>query len=207
MDELIGVQRPVRRIVDADEAIAVLECAVPGLAGVRRREPAVFDWVAAEGVLGSALPADFKRLCEWYPSFVLDDFMGPGLPYPGEVTGWARGTREEREGWASDGFGGLCPPEVVAGSLLSWGESQEGDQFLWSSVPEGPEHWLVTVCSHNGPWWHYEGGMVQFLAELCDGTLERWALPTVRPEVTGWFDERGALIWIGEQGALIETEE
>ncbi|OKI47487.1 hypothetical protein [Streptomyces sp. MJM1172] len=206
MDELIGVQRSVRRIVDADEAIAVLECAVPGLAGVRRGEPAVFDWVAAEDVLGSALPADFKRLCEWYPTFVLDDFMSPGLPWPGEMTGWARRTCKEREGWASDRFHGFCPQEVDAGSLLSWGESMEGDQFLWSSVTEDPEHWLVTVSSRNGVWWHYEGGMVQFLAELCDGTLEPWGLPPVRPEVTGWFDERGALIWVGGHGDVIEEE-
>ncbi|MEU9182952.1 hypothetical protein AB0C90_40530 [Streptomyces sp. NPDC048550] len=207
MDEFIGVQRPVRRILDPDEAIAVLECAVPGLADLRRREPAVFDWTTAEDVLGTALPADFKRLCEWYPMFVLDDFMGPAFPDPGEETGWARGACEEREWWASGGYGDMCPPEVVPRSLSSWGDSQEGDRFFWTSVAEGPEHWLVTVCSRNGPWWHYEGGMVQFLAELCDGTLEPWALPTVQSKVTGWFDERGALIWVGEQGDLIETEE
>ncbi|MEU3775317.1 hypothetical protein AB0F11_19270 [Streptomyces sp. NPDC032472] len=87
--------------------------------------------------------------------------------------------------------GGLVPAEVAPGSLLSWGESMEGDDFLWSTGAGGPEEWLVTVCSRNGPWWHYEGGMVQFLAELCDGTLEPWALPPVRPEVTAWWDGRG----------------
>ncbi len=34
--------------------------------------------------------------------------------------------------------------------------------------------------------------MGQFLAELCDGTLEPWALPTVHPEVTGVHHARPA---------------
>ncbi|MCX4628346.1 hypothetical protein [Streptomyces sp. NBC_01443] len=66
------------------------------------------------------------------------------------------------------------------------------DKFLWSTAEGGPQEWLVTVCSRNGPWWHYAGGTAQFLAELCDGTLEPWALPRVRPVVTGWTDALGA---------------
>ncbi|MGW6842076.1 hypothetical protein [Streptomyces sp. NPDC054958] len=185
MEELIGTQRPVRRILDPDEAIAVLERAVPGLVDRRRREPATFDWTAVEDVLGTVLPADFKCLSEWYPFFELDDFLGVFLPDSGEETGWAQGSCEEREWWDSEAATGLRPLQLAPRSLLSWGESLEGDKFLWSSVVGGPEQWLVTVCSRNGPWWHYEGGMVQFLAELCDGTLEPWALPPVRPEVTG----------------------
>ncbi|MFK0256164.1 hypothetical protein [Streptomyces sp. NPDC090445] len=207
MEEFLGVQRPARRILDADEAVAALERVVPGLVVLRRREPAVYDWTAAEDALGTALPADFKRLCEWYPAFVLDDFMSAGLIHSGQETDLARQIREEREWWASGAYGDLLPAGLVPGGLSSWGESMEGDRFLWTSVAEGPEHWLVTVCSRNGPWWHYEGGMAQFLAELCAGTLEPWALPTVRPEVTGWFDERGAHVWVGEQEAFTAAED
>ncbi|MEW2418516.1 hypothetical protein AB0953_33215 [Streptomyces sp. NPDC046866] len=189
-EQLIGIQKPVRRILDPDEAIAVLERAVPGLVEHRRGEPAAYDWTAAEA-LGVALPADYKRLCELYPAFELDDFLGVFLPGPQEETDWARMACEERERWVSYADGGLVPPEVEPRNLLSWGASMEGDDFLWSTGAGGPEEWPVTVCSRNGPWWHYDGGMVQFLAELCDGTFEPWALPPVRPEVTGWWDERG----------------
>ncbi|WP_258054110.1 hypothetical protein [Streptomyces sp. INR7] len=71
------------------------------------------------------------------------------------------------------------------------GASAEGDQFFWSVLGDDPERWPVTICSRNGPWWHYEGGMVQFLAELCAGVLEPWALPPVKPEITGWTVEGG----------------
>ncbi|WP_406083604.1 hypothetical protein [Streptomyces virginiae] len=184
MEELIGTQKPVRRILGPDEAIAVLERVVPGLVELRRQEPAVFDWQAVEEGLGTALRSDFKALAEWYPAFELDDFLGVFTPWPGEEGGWGNAT--EREGCDSEYPVDLRPAELASTSLESWGESKEGDRFFWSVLGDDPEHWPVTICSRNGPWWHYEGGMVQFLAELCDGTLDPWALPQVRPEVTGW---------------------
>jgi hypothetical protein len=67
------------------------------------------------------------------------------------------------------------------GGLLQWGGSIEGDLFLWRTSVAGPGDWTVTVASRNGGWWHYAGGVVQFLAELLDGTLEPWALPNIDP--------------------------
>lgn len=69
---------------------------------------------------------------------------------------------------------------------MLWGDSKEGDDFFWSVLGDDPDCWPVTIGSHNSAWWHYEGGMVQFLAELCDGTLDPWALPPVKPKLTGW---------------------
>ncbi|MGE7384773.1 hypothetical protein ACQKM2_04610 [Streptomyces sp. NPDC004126] len=186
MEELIGTQKPLHRILGPDEAIAVLEGSVPNLVELRRKQPAAFDWSAVEEGLETALPSDFKSLAEWYPAFELDDFLGVFVPWPGEENGWARATDKENKGWDSDYPAELRPPELVSVSLMSWGASKEGDQFFWSVLGDDPEHWPVTICSRNGPWWHYQGGMVQFLAELCDGTLDPWALPPVRPEVTGW---------------------
>ncbi|MFJ3964449.1 hypothetical protein [Streptomyces sp. NPDC090036] len=48
MEELIGTQKPARRILDPAEAIAALERAVPGLVELRRRDRAAFDWPAVE---------------------------------------------------------------------------------------------------------------------------------------------------------------
>lgn len=184
MTELTGTQRPARRILDCDEAIAVLERVVPGLVELRRREPAVFDWRAVEEGVGTALPADFKTLAEWYPAFELDDFLGVFTPWPGEEGDWV-GAKVKEDGdpeYPTD----LRPAELASTHLMSWGDSKEGDSFFWSVLGDDPEQWPVTICSRNGPWWHYEGGVVQFLAELCEGTLDPWALPPVRPEVTGW---------------------
>lgn len=191
MEELIGTQKPTHRVLDPGAAIAVLERAVPGLVALRRQEAAVFDWRAVEEEAGRALPGDFKSLAEWYPAFGLDDFLAVTLPWPGdEVAGAeAQGTRSER--WSCDHPADLRPAELISTPLMTWGNSTEGDQFLWSVLGDDPEYWPITICSRNGAWWHYEGGMVQFLAELCDGALEPWALPPVKPEITGWAVEGG----------------
>ncbi|MER5765062.1 SMI1/KNR4 family protein [Streptomyces sp. NPDC002082] len=183
-DDFIGTQTPALRILDPDEAIAVLERAVPGLVDRRRAEPAALDWTVIEDGLSIVMPADFKRLAEWYPAFVLDDFLLVSLPDPGKEIYRLRGMREDREWWDSDDATDLRLPYPAPGGLLPWGESTEGDRFLWSAIEHSPQQWRVTVASRNGGWWHYEGGVVQFLAELCDGTLEPWALPPVSPEVT-----------------------
>jgi hypothetical protein len=79
-------------------------------------------------------------------------------------------------------------PYPAPGGLLLWGGSNQGDFFLWTTSPTGPEHWTVTVASRNGCWWHYTGGAVQFLADLVSGALEPWGLPQVRPEIT-WAEK------------------
>ncbi|MEU4356260.1 hypothetical protein [Streptomyces virginiae] len=188
MEELIGTQKPVRRILGPAEAIAVLQRAVPGLVELRRQGPySTGGWSRrASERLCPALPSDFKALAEWYPAFELNDFLGVFTPWPGEERGWAKATDVENKGWDSDYPAELRPAELASTSLMSWGESKEGDRFFWSVLGDDPGQWPVTICSRNGPWWHYESGMVQFLAELCEGTLEPWALPPVRPEVTGW---------------------
>ncbi|MEW2129106.1 hypothetical protein [Streptomyces sp. NPDC005435] len=84
MEELIGTQKPTHRIPDPAQAIATLEGVVPGLVALRREEPAVFGWEAAEVAVGTRLPSDFKALAEWYPAFELDDFLGVFVPRPGE---------------------------------------------------------------------------------------------------------------------------
>ncbi|MFE0450982.1 SMI1/KNR4 family protein [Streptomyces sp. NPDC058914] len=187
-DDLIGTQTPTRRITDPEAAIAALERAVPGLADHRRSEPAVLDWAVIEDGLGTALPADYKRLAEWYPTFALGDSLLVALPEPREEHCLLRGIRYDLEGvvreWWEAGMSIGLRPYPAPGGLLPWAESDEGDKFLWSTSGDDPEQWLVTVASRNGGWWHYEGGAVQFLAEYCDGTLEPWALPPVGIDVT-----------------------
>ncbi|WP_234314255.1 MULTISPECIES: hypothetical protein [unclassified Streptomyces] len=182
MEKLIGAQKPVRRILDPDEAIAALERAVPGLVELRRKEPAVLDWHAVEKRIGTALPSDFKSLTEYYPPFELGDFLGLSGLLPGEEDDRAKAWTRELEGAGPE----PRPTEPASTILLHWADSKEGDDFFWSVLGGDPDRWPVTISSHDSAWWIYEGGMVQFLAELCDGTLDPWALPRVDPELTGW---------------------
>ncbi|WP_035838893.1 SMI1/KNR4 family protein [Kitasatospora azatica] len=190
MDDFAGTQAPIRRLTDPAEAIAALELAVPGMSSVRLPVPAVIDWPVLEAELGIALPADYKLLCELYPPFVVGGFLSVGTPEPGGESGWVEGTRDELETvgeWCEEAdLAVALHPFPAPGGLLPWAVSPQGDFFLWSTHPTDPREWTVTVASRSSVWWHYTGGMVQFMAEFAAGVLEPWALPRVRPDVVAW---------------------
>ncbi|MEV3887937.1 hypothetical protein G3I30_19635 [Actinospica acidiphila] len=68
--------------------------------------------------------------------------------------------------------------------LSAWVRALTAEFFMWSTAGDNPQEWVVTVAGRGGAWWHYEGGAVQFLAELCDNSLESWGLRIFEPEVT-----------------------
>ncbi|MFF5977129.1 SMI1/KNR4 family protein [Streptomyces sp. NPDC012769] len=184
-DELISTQTPQRRITDPEEALALLERAVPGLTDLRRPAPAVIDWAQFEENLGTRLPSDFKHLAEWYPTFDIGGFLLVQLPEPGEEGQALQSIRHTLEvlaaAWLEPAPGLLAHP--APGGLLPWGESCDSDKFMWSTTGPTPQDWVVTVASRGGAWWHYGGGAVQFLAEYCTGILEPWGLPTIDLEI------------------------
>jgi hypothetical protein len=184
--ELIEKQTPKRRITDPAGALAALERALPGLADHRRSARAALDWAVVEESLGTALPSDYKYLAEWYPTFAIGDYILVSLPGPGEEHLVHRGFQSALDvlvdAWLEPGLG--LPSHPAPGGLLPWSESDEGDKFMWTTAGETPQEWFVTVAGRGGAWWHYEGGAVQFLAELCDSTLEPWGLRIFDPEVT-----------------------
>ncbi|MEV7526371.1 SMI1/KNR4 family protein [Streptomyces sp. NPDC091371] len=185
-DDRIETQRPKRRITDPAEALAALERAVPGLVDHRRSVPAALDWTLVEDSMGTTLPSDYKYLAACYSTFAIGDYILVSLPDPGEEHLVHRGFQSTVEvlvdAWLEPGLGRQAYP--APGGLLPWAESDESDKFMWSTAGETPQGWFVTVASRGGAWWHYAGGAVQFLAELCDGTVEPWSLRMFDPEVT-----------------------
>ncbi|MFJ3903536.1 SMI1/KNR4 family protein [Streptomyces sp. NPDC090025] len=184
-DELVSTQTPQRRLTDPEEALALLERAVPGLTELRRPTRAVIDWAGFEDGLGTRLPSDFKCLAEWYPIFDIGGFLLVRLPEPGAEDRILQGTRDTLSvlatAWLEPGLGFQVHP--APGGLLPWGESCDSDKFMWSTTGPSPEDWVVTVATRGGAWWHYGGGAVQFLAEYCTGALEPWDLPLIDLEV------------------------
>lgn len=185
-DDLIDTWTPKHRITDPAEALAALERAVPDMADHRRPTPAVLDWALLEEGLGTALPSDYKHLAEWYPAFAIGHCVLLGLPEPGAEHHVLRDIRSLLEALveARPEPGPGVPPHPAPGGLLPWAESDESDTFAWRTTGGTPQEWCVTVAGHGGGWWHYEGGAVQFLAELCDGTLEPPDLRLFDSEVT-----------------------
>ncbi|WP_031068928.1 SMI1/KNR4 family protein [Streptomyces sp. NRRL WC-3742] len=190
MDDLAGTQAPARRLTDPAEAVAALEAAVPSLAELRLPEPERIDWQAVESELGTGLPQDYKLLCALYPRVVLGDFLSLSGPLPGGERAWARemdDTLETVEEWCAEANLAVpLRPYPAPGGLLPWAGTYEGDLFLWSTSADGPQAWTVTVASRSSVWWHYTGGIVQFLADLASGAVEPWGLPRLRPEASRW---------------------
>ncbi|MFC7819686.1 SMI1/KNR4 family protein [Streptomyces sp. NPDC057367] len=193
MDDLAGTQAPGSRLTDPAASVAELERVLPDHVAHRLPFPAGVDWPRLESVLGTALPADYKLLCELHPTFELSDFVGVEGPAPGAEVACAEDTEDLKvlAEWCADADLAVpMQPYPAPDGLLPWSSSNQGDFFLWTTSPAGPREQTVTVASRNGAWWHYTGGAVQFLADLVSGVLEPWALPTVRPEIT----------WIGRPG-------
>ncbi|MGA5066507.1 SMI1/KNR4 family protein [Streptomyces exfoliatus] len=182
-----GVQAPVVRWGDPYEALAAVEGAVPGLLALRGGAAGRVDWAVVERGLGTALPGDFKLLAESYPPLLFGDYLSFWTPRPGAEEAWVKATVEEREDVADlldiEELSGVLAVYPDPGSLLVWGGSNQGDTFMWTTTGTGPEEWKVAVGSHNGDWWHYDAGAVQFTADLISGALQPWGLPPVRPEV------------------------
>jgi hypothetical protein len=187
MDDLAGTQAPTRRMTDPAEALTALELSLPGLAALRPAAPRAVNWPVVEAGLGVVLPADYKLLCETYPPIAIGGFLGIGGPEPGCESVWVRALRDELETvaeWCEEADLAVpLRPFPTPGGLLPWAGSTQGDVFLWTTSPAGPQDWTVTVASRNSVWWHFTGGAVQFLAELVGGVLDPWALPEIRAEV------------------------
>ncbi|MGW0607437.1 SMI1/KNR4 family protein [Streptomyces sp. NPDC002640] len=179
--ELVSTQTPHRRITDPEEALTLLERAVPGLTALRRPTRAVIDWAGLEQGLGTRLPSDFKHLAEWYPAFDIGGFLLVRIPERGQEGRFLQGILATLEvlsdAWLEPRLGLSAHP--APGGLLPWGESCDCDKFMWRTTGSTPEDWVVTVASRGGAWWHYGGGAVQFIAEYCTGILEPWGLPPI----------------------------
>jgi hypothetical protein len=188
MDDLIGTQAPPCRIQDPVEALTAFEQASSELSALRRLEPAKVDWAAVESGLGPTLPPDFKLLTELYPYLIVGDTLFVASPQPGDEQAWVEGTLEDLEiveEWCEDAQ--LDPPVrafPALGGLLRCGTTDWGDYLLWSTKGDAAA-WTITVATRGGGWWHYNGGLVQFLTGLVNGSVEQWGLHTIRPTITG----------------------
>jgi hypothetical protein len=67
------------------------------------------------------------------------------------------------------------------GGLLSWGSTEESDQFFWLTQDTNPDRWPVVGWSrHDGSTFDFDGGMVEFLLALFTGRVDHfgeWDMP------------------------------
>lgn len=138
------------------------------------------DWNLIESRLGVSLPRDYKEISEWYPGFMLDNFMRIATPREksGEnLFGWIESMLEILgdliDSDATEGYEAF----PALGGLLPWGDSDHGDIFYWKVGSENGESWTVVVGTDNSDWWEFRSGISDFLTGLIDGSIRETGLP------------------------------
>jgi hypothetical protein len=159
------------------------------------RPPAV-QWDRLESELGVSLPEDYKALADRYASLKFDDFLGwfhPGIPGdPGakvkEMKDVLRPLRERLDGESDidilDNYGNRTTAAPYAvypepGGVLQWGMTDNGDRCLWLARG-APDDWTIMI--ERGMWWHYSGGLVEFLIGILRKTVRCPLFPASFPE-------------------------
>ncbi|MFE9173316.1 SMI1/KNR4 family protein [Streptomyces kebangsaanensis] len=128
----------------------------------------VVDWTAAEEVVGTRLPADYKELFSHYGE---GEFSGYLNLYPpvesntASIVSWLRSMRTAAETipYARDAYApyGLFSPGGTG--LLPWGGSVQADEFCWLVGGGDPDAWPIVARSHSEGWHTYPMTMSEFV--------------------------------------------
>lgn len=62
------------------------------------------------------------------------------------------------------------------GGLLKWGNTYNNDFLYWLTEDSDPDAWPVVMAFYCTPfdWLRYDGGIVQFLADVCAQRHPEW---------------------------------
>ncbi|MEU9304070.1 SMI1/KNR4 family protein [Streptomyces sp. NPDC048269] len=162
------------------------------------------DWPMVQERLGTALPADYKRLIEVYGGGVFSGvlwLMEPGCP--DEMYDLLAQTVEREEILADLWAVGEAKPaelEQDGARLVPWGYSENGGEVLyWLALPGVlPEEWPVILNEGRGPLWefHPTSSCSRFLLEVCTGSTGSY-----------YFSDLGDFVSPSERGAFLPHAE
>ncbi|NKY84502.1 SMI1/KNR4 family protein [Nocardia veterana] len=155
--------------------VAVLLDLVPAdFAGGER-----LDWTAAEALLGTRLPRDYKALLDTYGVGDIGELVIlPPLPSDvprREGTHIGSHTAGLRRLWDSDG--GVPGVTLGADAVLPWGSGMNANEMAWLMNDPEPDNWPVVAWRRHvswgeSPWALFECGMVQFITRMMLGQFE-----------------------------------
>ncbi|WP_395359587.1 SMI1/KNR4 family protein [Streptomyces sp. YH02] len=136
-------------------------------------------WAAVEEALGTALPADYKRLVETYGGGVFAGtiwLLEPDCPDP--MYDLVAQTAERDEILADLWAGGEKKPAEIAESdvrLVPWGYVEGAGHFLYWLVRPGaePDEWTTVLNEGRGPLWEaHPASCGAFLLDVVSGTAK-----------------------------------
>ncbi|MFD0555661.1 hypothetical protein FB566_0870 [Stackebrandtia endophytica] len=167
------------------------------LVGEPETAPPVADWAAIEAELGLTFPEDYREWARHYTTLELHGFMridnfatDPLLKLRTAAIETFDGMREltAKRGRSdvTDRFGlvGRYMPALPyypePGGLLTWGFTNNGDWCMWLTDPD-PAKWTI-VISDAVEFWQFDGGFLDFLVGICNGSLRCSVLPENFPK-------------------------
>lgn len=166
-------------------------------------------WGEAPDKAGFEFPADFREFVDAYGggSFGRPEYVGLDVRAP-HANALGPGGRPGFEGFVTDHLdqvrplftypgaeeemwnGEPLPLYPDPGGLLSWGSSQQSDQFFWLTQDADPDRWpMIGWLRHDASTFAFDGGMVEFLLALFTGRVEHfghWDTPGLSWEI--WHD-------------------
>jgi hypothetical protein len=75
------------------------------------------------------------------------------------------------------------PVLPTPGGLLKWGNTSNSDYLYWLTEDSDPDAWPIVMAFYSTPfdWLRYDGGIVQFLADVCAQRHPEWKSLMARP--------------------------
>ncbi|MFF3113561.1 hypothetical protein ACFVSN_30750 [Kitasatospora sp. NPDC057904] len=136
------------------------------------------DWPSAEARLGTALPADYRDLAEYFGPGTFAGFLnvflpgpppGSDAPFP-NVPCLVRNAGRLAELTADLDIADVYYPHGLhpaPGGLLQWASSEQADQFYWLTEGADPNRWPVIAHSEDGDLQaRFDGSTTEFIHRL-----------------------------------------
>jgi hypothetical protein len=152
------------------------------------------DWARAEGLLGLALPDDYKALAEaygvgWFSEWLMVNL--PDSPCPQfdllqdvqDSVEWHRHSRDQQPGTILYAF----HPEPSG--LIRWGHTRTGDDFWWLPVTDSPRAWRIVASDHCVDWADFDCTTTEFVYRLLTEQLIL-SVSDRTPQILPWADRR-----------------
>lgn len=126
--------------------MSILLAALEPLLPPRDPPPPAVDWDAVAERLGTALPGDYRELCERWGRVRVDRYVTVEAPADDDesgLVGFVRWSLAHGRDLRDDGhWDGALWPEP--GGLLPWGFTAEGTSLFWRTEGE-PDDWTVVT--------------------------------------------------------------